>query len=71
VLAEAGVDMFKEEKTDLIVVDTSGRHKQQAELFEEMQQVDKAVVSLLNFYINSATPYTTSVFFCADVFFFC
>jgi signal recognition particle GTPase len=27
----------------MIIVDTSGRHKQQAELFAEMQQVAKAV----------------------------
>ena len=28
---------------DLIIVDTSGRHKQEAELFDEMKQVEKAV----------------------------
>eukprot|EP01050_Picozoa_sp_SAG11_P001341 SAG11_NODE_57_length_19200_cov_18.288417_9_plen_62_part_00 len=38
-IAEDGVNMFKKDKYDLIVVDTSGRHKQEASLFEEMQQV--------------------------------
>jgi signal recognition particle subunit SRP54 len=32
----------QEEKFDMIIVDTSGRHKQQTELFAEMQQVAKA-----------------------------
>jgi len=43
VVAEAGVQQFKNEKYDLIIVDTSGRHKQEAALFEEMQQVAKVV----------------------------
>jgi signal recognition particle subunit SRP54 len=29
---------------DMIIVDTSGRHKQEAALFQEMQEVAKAVV---------------------------
>jgi len=39
VIAEQGVDMFRREGRDLIIVDTSGRHKQEAALFEEMRQV--------------------------------
>ncbi|OEH79156.1 signal recognition particle 54 kda [Cyclospora cayetanensis] len=42
-IAEEGVTQFKEERYDLIVVDTSGRHRQEAALFEEMQQVADAV----------------------------
>ncbi len=38
-IAEAGVAKFKEEGRDLIIVDTSGRHKQEEALFEEMRQV--------------------------------
>lgn len=38
-IAQQGVEKFKAEKKDLIIVDTSGRHKQQEELFEEMRQV--------------------------------
>ena len=34
---------FKEEKFDIIIVDTSGRHKQEDSLFEEMLQVNNAV----------------------------
>jgi len=41
VVAEAGVEQFKKEGFDLIIVDTSGRHKQEAALFEEMQEVAK------------------------------
>ena len=39
VIAAQGVDKFKAEKRDLIIVDTSGRHKQEEALFEEMRQV--------------------------------
>ncbi|KAJ0987053.1 hypothetical protein J5N97_005409 [Dioscorea zingiberensis] len=37
-----GVERFKKENCDLIIVDTSGRHKQEAALFEEMRQVSEA-----------------------------
>ncbi|CAN6324549.1 unnamed protein product [Urochloa humidicola] len=41
-IAVDGVDTFRKEKCDLIIVDTSGRHKQEAALFEEMRQVSEA-----------------------------
>lgn len=53
-IAQDGVDMFKKEGFEIIVVDTSGRHKQEASLFEEMLQVSNTIVrKLLNtcFYI--------------------
>ncbi|XP_045814903.1 signal recognition particle 54 kDa protein 2-like [Trifolium pratense] len=37
-----GVERFKEENCDLIILDTSGRHKQEAALFEEMCQLSEA-----------------------------
>jgi len=43
VIAQDGVDMFKEEKFEIIIVDTSGRHKQEDSLFEEMLAVSNAV----------------------------
>ncbi|KAL1974750.1 hypothetical protein VTN31DRAFT_4954 [Thermomyces dupontii] len=43
VVASEGVAQFKKEKFDLIIVDTSGRHKQEEALFEEMQQIQRAV----------------------------
>lgn len=43
-IAVEGVDRFKKENCDLIIVDTSGRHKQEAALFEEMRQVAEATV---------------------------
>merc|ERR1712187_790595 len=42
-IAEEGVELFKKEKYDLIIVDTSGRHKQEQALFDEMKQVAEAV----------------------------
>mmetsp|Transcript_72840 Transcript_72840/g.189640 ORF Transcript_72840/g.189640 Transcript_72840/m.189640 type:complete len:521 (+) Transcript_72840:114-1676(+) len=42
-IAEEGVQLFKKEKYDLIIVDTSGRHKQEQALFDEMQQINEVV----------------------------
>lgn len=39
VIASKGVEEFKKANHDLIIVDTSGRHKQEESLFEEMRQV--------------------------------
>ncbi|XP_020573399.1 signal recognition particle 54 kDa protein 2 [Phalaenopsis equestris] len=41
-IAAEGVERFKKEGNDLIIVDTSGRHMQEAALFEEMRQVSEA-----------------------------
>lgn len=38
-IARDGVAQFRQEGTELIIVDTSGRHKQEEALFEEMKQV--------------------------------
>lgn len=42
-VAAQGVSKFKKEKFDVIIVDTSGRHKQESELFQEMVQIGRAV----------------------------
>ena len=42
-IAKDGVDKFKEEKFDMIIVDTSGRHKQEESLFEEMLQIQNVI----------------------------
>ena len=47
VIAQEGVTKFKDEGFEIIIVDTSGRHKQEESLFEEMLQVSNAVVSVL------------------------
>ncbi|KAK2440069.1 signal recognition particle 54 kDa protein [Trifolium repens] len=41
-IAVEGVERFKEQNCDLIILDTSGRHKQEAALFEEMRQLSEA-----------------------------
>lgn len=48
VIAAEGVEKFKAENFEIIIVDTSGRHKQEDSLFEEMLQVSNAVVSTRN-----------------------
>lgn len=45
IIAAEGVEKFKGENFEIIIVDTSGRHKQEDSLFEEMLQVSNAVVS--------------------------
>ena len=46
VIAQEGLSKFKDEGFEIIIVDTSGRHKQEETLFEEMLQVSNAVVSV-------------------------
>ena len=43
-LAVDGVEKFRAEGQEIIIVDTSGRHKQEAELFDEMQQIVDQIV---------------------------
>ncbi|KAL7570136.1 hypothetical protein ACA910_019977 [Epithemia clementina (nom. ined.)] len=43
VIAEDGVNQFIKDRYEVIIVDTSGRHKQEAALFEEMQEISLAV----------------------------
>ena len=43
IVAKDGVDQFKKEKFEVIIVDTSGRHRQEQDLFDEMVQIQRAV----------------------------
>lgn len=43
VVARDGVEKFKKEKFEIIIVDTSGRHHQEAALFQEMIEIQDAV----------------------------
>ena len=54
-IAAEGVERFRAEKCDLIIVDTSGRHKQEAALFEEMQQVAAVVDPNLTIFVMDAS----------------
>ncbi|GMM35128.1 RNA-binding signal recognition particle subunit [Saccharomycopsis crataegensis] len=42
-VAKSGVDKFRKEKFEIIIVDTSGRHRQEQDLFDEMVQIGNAV----------------------------
>ena len=42
-IAQEGVQQFLSEKFELILVDTSGRHRQEASLLEEMQEISSVV----------------------------
>lgn len=43
VVAREGVEQFKKERFEVIIVDTSGRHRQEQDLFDEMVQIQEAV----------------------------
>lgn len=43
VVARDGVEKFKKERFDIIIVDTSGRHRQESALFQEMIDIQEAV----------------------------
>lgn len=43
VVAREGVNQFKKERFEIIIVDTSGRHRQEQDLFDEMVQIQQAV----------------------------
>ena len=51
-LATDGVEHFLESNYEIIIVDTSGRHKQEVGLFEEMIQVADTIVNILYIYID-------------------
>jgi len=56
-LAHEGVSKFKKENFEIIIVDTSGRHKQEQELFDEMQQISSAVVMNDPVFRDSLPPF--------------
>ncbi|KAI9765316.1 MAG: Signal recognition particle [Geoglossum simile] len=43
IVAKEGVEKFKKERFEVIIVDTSGRHRQEQDLFDEMVQIQRAV----------------------------
>ncbi|KAJ1850273.1 Signal recognition particle, partial [Coemansia sp. RSA 2703] len=54
-IAIEGVAKFKKDRFDLIIVDTSGRHKQEAELFAEMEQIAAAIKPDNTVFVMDAT----------------
>uniref|UniRef100_A0A5S6QUH6 Signal recognition particle 54 kDa protein n=1 Tax=Trichuris muris TaxID=70415 RepID=A0A5S6QUH6_TRIMR len=55
VIAAEGVEKFKTENFEIIIVDTSGRHKQEDSLFEEMLQVSNAIQPECVIYVMDAS----------------
>lgn len=54
-IAEQGVKQFVKGKYEVIIVDTSGRHKQEAALFEEMQEIAAAIQPDNTIFVMDAT----------------
>jgi len=42
-LASKGIEHFKKEKKNVIIVDTAGRHKEETNLIKEMKKIDKKI----------------------------
>ena len=42
-VAKIGVDYFREQNSNVIIVDTAGRHKEEKGLFDEMKQISGAL----------------------------
>ena len=69
VIAGDGVEMFKNEGFEIIIVDTSGRHKQEDSLFEEMLAVGfffSPITSQFNFVQVSNAVSPDNVVFVMD-----
>uniref|UniRef100_A0ACD5Z0M2 Uncharacterized protein n=1 Tax=Avena sativa TaxID=4498 RepID=A0ACD5Z0M2_AVESA len=54
-IAVEGIETFRKEGSDLIIIDTSGRHKQEAALLEEMRQVAQATKPDLVIFVMDAS----------------
>ena len=66
-IAREGVEKFKNERFELIIVDTSGRHKQESELIEEMKEIFQAtrpdnVIFVMDASIGQAAESQASAF---------
>ena len=48
-IVQDGIERFTKDKFDLIIVDRSGQHKQEASLFMEMWEFAKVVVRCSNY----------------------
>jgi signal recognition particle subunit SRP54 len=42
-IAKHGLDQYRKEKTDLVIIDTAGRHRNEKDLMEEMKRIASAV----------------------------
>mmetsp|Transcript_7485 Transcript_7485/g.10510 ORF Transcript_7485/g.10510 Transcript_7485/m.10510 type:complete len:533 (+) Transcript_7485:26-1624(+) len=54
-IAEEGVNQFRKDQFEIIIVDTSGRHKQEEALFEEMQEIREVVKPNCCVFVMDAT----------------
>jgi len=42
-IAKHGIDHYRKEKTDLVIIDTAGRHRNERDLMDEMKRIASAV----------------------------
>jgi signal recognition particle subunit SRP54 len=54
-VAKQGVEFFKNQNSNVILVDTAGRHKEEKSLLDEMKQISKAVSPDISFLVIDGT----------------
>lgn len=54
-IAEEGVEQFIKQNYEIIIVDTSGRHRQEGALFEEMQEISASIRPDNTIFVMDAT----------------
>ena len=54
-VAEAGVNHFKDQNSNVILVDTAGRHKEEQGLLDEMRQISSSVSPDISFLVIDGT----------------
>lgn len=54
-VAEAGVNHFKDQNSNVILVDTAGRHKEERSLLDEMKQISKRISPDMSFLVIDGT----------------
>ncbi|MDG7000310.1 MAG: signal recognition particle protein, partial [Nitrososphaerota archaeon] len=54
-VARAGVEFFRNQSSNVIIVDTAGRHKEEQSLLDEMQQISKVVNPDISFLVIDGT----------------
>lgn len=54
-VAKAGVESFKQQNFNVIIVDTAGRHKEEQSLLDEMKQISKGVTPDMSFLVIDGT----------------
>ena len=54
-VARLGIEFFREQNSNVVLVDTAGRHKEERSLLEEMKQISRSITPDLSFLVIDGT----------------